>query len=87
MISKKNLELLWASHCDGSCRREAANFRHGSWCGNFRCFFFFFFLTFLSFTLDKLLKNTCSTAGPTDTTAGPDRATPEESDGPAGPPL
>ena len=50
-------------------------------------FFFFFFLTFLSFTLDKLLKNTCSTAGPTDTTAGPDRATPEESDGPAGPPL
>lgn len=49
--------------------------------------FFFFFKTFLSFTLDKLLKNTCSTAGPTDTTAGPDRATPEESDGPAGPPL
>lgn len=28
-----------------------------------------------------------ATVGPVDTTAGPDRATPEQSDGPAGPPF
>ena len=86
MINKEILDLLWASHCDGCCRGKAANFRHDSWCGNFRCFSFFF-LMFLSFTLDELIKNTCSQQKIPDTTAGPDRETPEESEGPAGPLL
>ena len=49
--------------------------------------FLFFFLMFLSFTLDELIKNTCSQQKIPDTTAGPDRETPEESEGPAGPLL
>ena len=40
---------------------------------------------FLSFTLDKLIKNTCSQQKIPDTTAGPDRETPEESEGPLDP--
>lgn len=76
------LELLWTIQCDGCCSGDGANFRHGSWCGNFR----FLFLAFLSLVL-KFTKNASSRAGPADTTAGPDRTTPEQSDGPAGAPF